>query len=113
MPTAANRLVLVLRDARLAVDDEVALPRCSLVPAVERHLKAVTERSGDTLHPRARQDRAVNRDRLPALKPLRQRRHALSLGPLRSHGRLISIQGYSAWIQLTRSSRLTVSSRVG
>ena len=26
---------------------------------------------------------------------------------------LISIQGYSAWIQLTKSSRLTVSSRVG
>jgi hypothetical protein len=37
-----HRLVLVLRDARVAVDDEVALPRCPLAPAVECHLEATT-----------------------------------------------------------------------
>jgi hypothetical protein len=38
-----NRLVLLLGDAGLATDDEVALLRCPFVPAVERDLRAVPE----------------------------------------------------------------------
>jgi hypothetical protein len=80
------------------------LSTCPLVPAVEPHLKAVPECPGDGLHPGARQERAVNRDGLPVGELLA--RYEVMAG-------LISIQGYSAWIQLTKSSRLTVSSRVG
>lgn len=69
------RLVLLLRDSRLADEDEVALPYGPLMPVVERHLQAVAERSGDALHPRAREDRAVDRDGLPAGEPLSQRGH--------------------------------------
>jgi hypothetical protein len=62
-----------------AVDDEVALPRRPLVPALEHRLKAVPESTRDGFPLRAGEHRSVDRYGLPALEPLRQRGHTRQL----------------------------------
>jgi len=77
------RVVLLGINAWLAADDVVSLDYRPLAPALKRHFDAVAERARDG--PVA----AMEAERVPMSR------------------------AYSAWIQLTRSSRLTVSSRAG
>ena len=78
--SARDRVELLGRDPRPSAGDEVSLPNGPLVPPLVRDPKAVAERTHDGFRASARWHRAVDRDRLPQMKPLAEHGHDREFG---------------------------------
>src|SRR5262249_20264834 len=87
------------------VGNEVTLPRCPLVPALEGDLKVVAQGTRDCLRLRASEHRPVNRHRLPAAEPRPKSGHAGKLGQLVKRGPLIDGPGGTVGPQLRQLER--------